>query len=87
MLIEKFEKATPEKQRETFEFLYYNPAINAKVIESNELNPNKYILAFNERHLATITADNSQSYIKSKAGATIRTEWRGRWDWNPRFAL
>lgn len=43
-LYKKFEKCNPKEKREVFQFIYYNPTINAKILDKTDQNPHKFII-------------------------------------------
>jgi hypothetical protein len=43
--------------REFFQFLNFHPTITAKFLLSEDKNPHKFIISYNERKASTITTD------------------------------
>jgi DNA invertase Pin-like site-specific DNA recombinase len=67
----KFKNGTPEKRREIFQFIYYNPTITAKVLANNEFSPHKFVFEYNNYKQSTITAENSMNTNKKDALASL----------------
>lgn len=79
-LLEKFKNGTPQRKREIFQFVYYNPLINAKLLSNSEQSPHKFVMFYNERKQTTTTANNNEYKNKKDALASLCSVGRGQKD-------
>lgn len=66
-LAEKFKTASPKKKREVFEFLYYNPKINAKLLSNSPESPHKFVIFYNKQKKAAQTLQNGLNKGQNEA--------------------
>ena len=83
-LLNKFKNGNPQIKREIFEFIYYNPLINAKLLSNTEQTPHKFIIYYNEQRQSTITAQNPLNINKKDAFASLCSVGRTGRGSNPR---
>ena len=83
-LKEKFQKATPEKKREVFQYVFDNPTLTNKLLQTLHKNPHHHIISFNNENCLTLTANFVLPKTKVEALTSTMSHMRSGRDSNPR---
>ena len=74
-LAKKFKKATPQKKKEAFQFICYNPVLNNKILQVSYEKETDKLIQFKNKHRATITAGKPMNISKNRAYDPVFTDW------------